>query len=336
MDCTFFPINLLHDIALIIEKYTCEIDWDTILKRVEKLNALDELLLIANMINTVYQNPIPQYVLDYCEKSIKDCQNDFMMYKKFSMFYPLTLANKVDAGEILRSHIDILAEKVVGSIEHIGIDIDCFYQQTTSFVIRSSDRSKKLILGSILDNKEDDCSPKIIAKGDMTWDLKNLIIKLSLNGMENRQKDLNILFYLCTQQINKSTQCYLNKISLNYSIQHQKRYGDVYLKNAFVTIEEYNFEQCTIKYENDQYNLDINMPWDIIGITPYDGLEIFFDIEILQNYEKKPSGNPFVINKFGDKDIGSRGLGNVFTYSPELLNKVKLVKGMQRSVDNLG
>lgn len=283
-------LALLHDMALLLQKYKEKMNWDIIRQRALELNGLDEIIFVMQCLRKIYVS------LDLPELDQTICSDDVYKLKLKGAFYPIQLI-QMNTNKVLIECMDNLAKEIMTKSE----DRDNLFYSERKYYINKSEYNG--VVGCALDEKDYGAVGTIKFLRD-----KGICFRLQINNKEN--------FSYCTFTLGSSSRknifcCYINKFKLNLNEydQYRKSYT-VSINNAY-TQAKFSFlaEEC------DEY-IEIHIPEEIIGNELVNRMSFLFDIDFPEWYNgiQLKEG---MIPKYKLNDIS-------FPYNPDLLYKIVL------------
>lgn len=265
-------VNLLHDIALLIDKYRGSIDWNGLIERTKELNQEVHVVFAVHLLNEIYPGRI-------------DCQN-------IDKIYNLLNSNTVNLADIrnitIKSLIELNAEEVIFSSSYIiaknlvdklranNSKLVCNYHDNISEI--NSDYSYSFT--SIPNPKKRSDNVDLLYSDyssdfKMNWNYKYIQAKIRLYDKRFMNKDKN----------NISPSKY-GRIMIGFDI-HEYFNQEPFIKYYFIyPNEEQNISSLLIKDHSgsailntelidyklvtysDGYELDIMISWEFLQIKP--------------------------------------------------------------------
>lgn len=284
-------LQLLHDMALFIDKYTNEISWDTILTRTNEWGICNRLILLFKLIERMYPGRIPDRIVEKLRNNnIREDSFQEFLFKKLL---------EVDADYIFFKDLKAVLSGIF-SLEMLkGQNIACKYSQDAI----CSENLEEFIIDEYSKNMPKGChtylssgvkpksSLECSAKGRISWceDTFNISIRVyddNLVFAENcidfsmkAQDGIEVIFLtdaVSMHQFGLIPTKFNNDVIVNV----------VYCKNgSFLSKDSYSSK---INVLNDGYEVYLSLPWKYLGIEVYAGLVLGIDIAI-NNCEKSAS-----------------------------------------------
>ena len=281
-------LDLLYDIALFINKYNENINWQYIISFVKKIEAYDEFSKIISLLKKI----CPDILFNQMKQNIdwdiyKDNRYNF---KWLDSFYSLkSCMSKTE--EILLMDVGTFSKYMLDTCIH---NKEKYYLEKEYYIYNYSPKSG--IVGQFLaeTNTHKDCLGQV---------------KLHKNKyrififIKPYCKIDSIQFTMGTLEYNEVFNSHLIKGSV------QINNNNCVFKNGYVEI---NIKNCVSIEDN---RVIIELPMKILGIEEYRVL--LFDIGFPQ-MDSEVQGN-LLIKKYSSIDVSKKGFDNCFQYSPELL-----------------
>ena len=288
-------LSLLHEIAIIVKKNRENLNIETLMKRAECFGCQDEVKLVLNLIQKVYPSLCEDYQFEI------DIEKPFFVKKYLGMFYPLEF--------ILNTKIDIL---------------ESTFSEKASAIMQSVIQDEMIYLGKnyhlAIDKSQTLVDKCIIAEnienviGDIEFFLNEQSFVIELKG-ENFIK-VNQLFFtigsVCRSEVLAG---YVNKFSLDIFGVSKRCYKDCILHNGYVDLKL----KGNALVDTNKQTVKVIFPRELLHIEKGQKV-LMIDIGIPSVF----STNSNKMKIYSINDIGGRGLGDTFYFSPKLLQTVCL------------
>lgn len=271
-----FPLNLLHEIARMIELNNERIDWGVLVDRAQKYSLNDEFWGAMKLLNNIYYHLIPRNIINSINENIRKCNENSL-----GQYYALSLISESEE-DVLNQSLDEASANVVCNL----LD-KTEYKFGESYML-SSVHSNRLVHGcEIVDGKSNHAVSKIL----LTYTNDNLIIQLEKNDSFIGKK---IVITVSSGFKNKFSKAFIDRFICD--IGECNSYGDtsLYICNAHIDVV---LKECVHITED---KIIIKLPISCIGnLNMEDKKEIFIDVDLPDLFGLYDAGIPkYKINPF--------------------------------------
>lgn len=292
-------LPLLLDIALLIDKYKDNINWNIILERAMELYCQDEVFAVLSLMKEIF------YHLRIDEKiySSRDNEKLYFHFKYSGMFYALKWAVE-DPTFILYNTFSKISERIIHQSRR-----NDFFVLKEEYYIADTDATD-FIIGHQISRRN------VNSIGKIYFDLDDEYLIIILLG-EKLVGAASIYVTVATEKRSSVLKGYINKFWINL-INNEDLHSICHISNAYV---DCNLKNNVFLNKNDR-RLLVRLPKSLLGIDDCTDV-VLIDIG-LPEVQKKKDGLVFELEKYGINDIGKRGLGKVYHCSPNLLSTIYL------------
>lgn len=288
-------LPLLHEIAIIINKNKKSFCLETLIQRAEELGCQDEVKMVFMLLEKVYINLLDDF---HCEV---DTMKPFFLEKYRGMFYPLELLfnKKID---VLENRFSEKAEAIMQSVVHEkALVLNKQYN-----VVR--DRTNEMVDRCLITEETEESIGNIV----LSLNDDSFIIKLKGEQFIGIER-----LYLTFGSSYKSNilSAYINKFSLDISQVRKRSYRDCEIHNGYVDLRL----KGNILIDTSEHTISVTFPRDFLIIS-HKQKSLLIDIGIPSLFSEGSKK----MKLYDINDIGARGLGDTFYFSPKLLQTVCL------------
>jgi len=304
----YFDLRLLHDIALVIDKYGSNLDWNLFLEKVSLYKKSIEAALACKLVEYIYRGCFPSEVLGKLEES---AEVELKIYKSYPStpphdigylwlntvgLLPLTIELKIDAETMLRRS----SPEVVGEILKrpplngvaFGKELSAFYI-LEGYIKTSDGEVSSSIVSTIRDGVDVVKLPshlnltnfKAIANGEIVADANGINISLrakprNIISSGTDKFTFEFIFYYSNYKYLKLVRDIAPKIIFSLS-ENNKLYYSV--KNAYVDYTKEYEGTYFVEPKDDLVELRLVLDWDFLDVDYSFDTEILFDIAMMQD-----------------------------------------------------
>ncbi|MEZ0537432.1 nucleotidyltransferase family protein [Caldicellulosiruptoraceae bacterium PP1] len=279
---------LLHDVALLIEKYNYKIDWEEIIKRAKDWGVIGEVLFSLKLIDSIYPNRVPENVVNKLERIYESIEIKEGSGIRKLIFKELT---KYEPATLIFSNLFDIVSLIISKLRK-GSTLECNYgiDSETEFVKLSNYR--------IHFNEKDEDNFKIekvpsdfYAMVGANWDDKNLILKINVYDefikFNNSRKISNIFIAIgecCVKSKDGEEKPYIRRITFE-PVNSNGKIKILMWNTINWKVEFYDESNYDLKCFKDGYLLEIKIPWSFLKIEAKPEKSILFRIEV-QRYKE--------------------------------------------------
>lgn len=286
-----------YDIAAILRKYKNDISWETILNRAILWNKEYEILIALQLVERIFPNSVSTSIIENIrERALKVSFSDISGFKKRILpLLAIIPPDEVIIGDQFSTYKNLLSEiKWLGPI--INLNHKNNPENSYSFVLDEFIAEKENVFGTFVrrgqkPKTEGECS----ASGIITWDEKEFHINITVKNQYMNIKDLNnnSADYFCVVfgtggKNSQSIQIPFIRMLSFYPFNGKIMVWDSFNSEGTNKLHSYEGEKekkewpyrYLLALNKGGYEVDISIPWDCIGITPYLGKEFWFDLEV--------------------------------------------------------
>lgn len=211
-----FPLNLLHEIARMIELYDSKIVWDMLFERTEQFGVEDEVYVIVKLLNDIYKSIIPAEVINDKSVLLNTCSQ-----KLYGWFYPLAVVD-ICGLRVLQEASDEIAEIYLKSIHETD-----WFVYGKEYPIQRYNNNTYVQGCEIVEKAENE------EVGKVTVERISLGFLIKIKDMPQNLSNENLII-TCGQAVkNEYMQAYINRYIVNLSNFSSQRYVSVCCCNAF-------------------------------------------------------------------------------------------------------
>lgn len=279
---------LLHDMALLVNKYQNEIDWGIIQERAKEFDALDEVAFVNKCLNWVYPS------LNIPEIDMEAYDDEMYEIKRKGAYYPIQLAH-MNVKDVLTKSMKELSKDILKMSE---CREEVFYAHEKYFIGVSCEDN---IVGCKLSKYKTD------AIGEIEFEVGNdIIFRIYL---KDKEKYSYVTFSIGSSSPNNIFNAFINKFRLNL-----KDYNSFH--NSYSLSINNKYVQATFFFlaEAKEEFIEIHLPSEIVGKEVIEKKEFLFDIDLPELYNVIQL-RQCMVPKFKLNDIS-------FPYNPDILHKI--------------
>lgn len=271
-------LNLLHDIALFINNMSATINWNTIIDKIHQMQMEHEFHFVLKLVNEIYNN-IPTSLLDEITFNI-----------------PINSSTSCKICYYLIQHVkisDILFSNLTSYIHNM---LDYYLSTDKCYLCKNRNNYETKVDYFIIDeNKANKLNPAkshiirdflnrakaIQCQGGFEWNNSSLYLKLKCAVDNTKSDDSHYYhFYLFMDNLKREK----NEMLTRYlKLKPQHNNDKIFLEMSEITGDsstiwskkDYAFD-CS--FENNTYDINLEIPWERLDILPYKGMQLRFDL----------------------------------------------------------
>jgi len=314
----YFDLRLLHDIALIIEKYGRNLDWNLFLDKVSTYKKSMEVFLACRLVEYIYGRCFTSEVLGKLEESAEVELKTYKSYPSISPhdigylwlntvgLLPLAIELKIGAETMLRHS----SPEVIGEIlKRLPLNGSAFSKKSSSLYvlegyIKTADGEvSSSIVSTIKDGVDVVNLPshlnltnlKVIATGEIAAVSNGISINLraeprNIISFGADKFIFEFVFYYSNYKYLKNFQDIAPKIIFGLSDEN-KLYHSV--KNAYIDYTKEYEGEYFVERKDDLVELYLILDWGFLDVDYNSDTEILFDIAMMHDNLKS-----FTINRY--------------------------------------
>lgn len=259
-------INLLYDIALLIDKYSNNLDWSELYRRIKLYNKQREILYTFKLLTGIYTDLIPWGFADSLLYN-RGQKDELMMYTILDILLERSAEENLLLGDASIMNI------IFKEMNYNGNDLFCdnlFYITKPQNEVH---HGRAYFAGK---NKN------AYGTGVINVDSDYLYLSLQLKTKHIKYYPL-LSIYLSDLSFKETYECYIPRIQILIENLNGNTNSKLLVNNK--PIQQENFCEVIV---SDAINIKIKLRWDIFDIKSFDNL--IFNIEVEER--NQDNGNP--------------------------------------------